>query len=220
MGAHYDTIDCPGANDNASGVAALLEIASAISQRSQQPRDTIRFVAFVNEEPPYFATENMGSRIYARELLKKNENVIGMICLETMGYYSTEKSSQQVPFPLSLVYENDIGNFVLFCCNPQSTVFLKMLLHAFREHSQFPSEGLAAPLDVIPDMALSDNKSFWDAGLRAIMITDTVYLRYKHYHQSTDTADNLNYAALAKVTAGLSEAVWSLSSDQSIGHCQ
>ena len=210
IGAHYDTVDCPGANDNASAVATMLEIASAVSRRAQQPRRTIRFVAFANEEPPYFGSKDMGSWRYARELRKRNEDVLGMICLETMGCYSTEKGSQQVPGPLSFAYQNDIGNFILFCSNPESTGFLKMLLQAFREHCHFPSEGLAAPEDLIPDLTLSDNICFWKAGFNAVMVTDTVYLRYKHYHQATDTPDKLNYSALARVTLGLSEAVWSL----------
>ncbi len=210
IGAHYDTVDCPGANDNASAVAAMLEIASAVSRLAEQPRRTIRFVAFANEEPPYFGSKDMGSWRYAQGLRKRNEDLLGMICLETMGCYTTEKGSQQVPGLLSLAYQNDIGNFILFCSNPESTPFLKMLLHAFREHCQFPSEGLAASEDLIPDLTLSDNICFWRAGFNAVMVTDTVYLRYQHYHQSTDTADKLNYPALARVTRGLSEAVWSL----------
>ncbi len=210
VGAHYDTIDCPGANDNASGVAAMLEIASAVSRRSQQPGRSIRFVAFANEEPPYFGSKDMGSWRYAQGLRAKNEDLLGMICLETMGCYTTEPGTQDIPGLLKIAYQNDIGNFVLLCGNPESTPFLKDLLRGFREHCDFPSEGLAAPESLIPDLTLSDNMCFWRAGFNAVMVTDTVYLRYKHYHQSTDTAEKLNYPALARVTLGLAESVWSL----------
>jgi len=208
VGAHYDSIDCAGANDNASGVAALIEIAAVCSRKGLKPRHSLRFVAFTNEEPPYFAGPEMGSYVYVRELKRREERLVGMVCLETMGYYATEKGSQEIPEHLKAFYHNDIGNFVAFTANPESRNFLKSVLYAFREKSEFPSEGLAAPLAFIPDITLSDNRSFWDAGFPAIMVTDTVYLRYKHYHMPTDTAEKLNYPAFAKVTAGLAGAIW------------
>lgn len=214
IGAHYDTIDCAGANDNASGVAALLEIATALAQQSTQPKHTLRLVAFANEEPPYFGSPDMGSWVYAQRLKEERERLLGMVCLETVGYYTTDRGSQQIPHPLSLLYHNDIGNFIAFCSNPRSKAFLQMLLQAFRRHSRFPSEGLAVPLSLVPDLALSDNMCFWEAGFSAVMVTDTVYLRYRHYHQPTDTADKLNYDAFARVTWGLTRALGSLAMNE------
>jgi Zn-dependent M28 family amino/carboxypeptidase len=208
VGAHYDTIDCPGANDNGSGVAALIEIANAIAKRKHTPKRTIRFVAFVNEEPPFFGGPDMGSWVYAQKLKESKEDVLGMICLETMGCYSTDPGSQHVPSIVGNFYKNDVGNFVGFCSNPESKEFLKFLLDSFRRHCDFPSEGLAVPPSLLSDITLSDNSRFWDVGFRAVMVTDTVYLRYKHYHEQSDTADKLNFPAFARVTNGLSMAVW------------
>ncbi len=216
VGAHYDTIDCAGANDNGSGIAALLEIASVVARADARPRRALRLAAFANEEPPYFGTADMGSRVYAQGLARSREKVLGMICLETLGYYSTERGSQMVPGILKLAYPNDVGNFVAFCANPKSKEFLRMVLSAFRARCGFPSEGLAAPLALIPDLTLSDNLSFWDAGFPAVMVTDTVYLRYRHYHQRTDTPDRLTYPAFAKVVCGLAEAVRALVFDEAV----
>lgn len=209
IGAHYDSVDCPGANDNASAVAALLEIARAISAKGK-PRNTIRFVTFANEEPPYFGSDDMGSWVYARELVRKKTDVLGMICLEDIGFYTTEPGSQTMPHPLSAIYGNDVGNFVAICGNAQSRDLVASFLKAFRTNCNFPSEGLAAPQELVPDITLSDNRSFWRAGIKALMVTDTVFLRYPHYHKMTDTADKLTYSAFARVTAGLSDSVWTL----------
>ncbi len=209
IGAHYDSVDCPGANDNASGVAALLEIARAISTEGK-PRNTIRFVAFANEEAPYFGSDGMGSWVYVRDFLQEKKNAYGMICLEDIGYYSTEPGSQTMPHPLSAIYANNVGNFVAICGNSESKDLVATVLKAFRSHCRFPSEGLAAPTDLVPDITLSDNMSFWRAGIKAVMVTDTVYLRYPHYHQPTDTAEQLAYPSFARVTCGLSDTVWTL----------
>ncbi|MFH0822851.1 MAG: M28 family peptidase [Pseudomonadota bacterium] len=219
IGAHYDTVDlCPGANDNGSGVASLLEIAAAVARRKDNPRNAVRFVAFANEEPPYFGGPDMGSRMYAQELKRKHEPVMGMICLETLGYYSAEPGSldpgDRLPDMLKAVYRNDVGNFVLICGNSESKAFVKSFLKAFRSGCDFPSEGLACPEEAVPGLSLSDHRNFWALGFKALMVTDTVYVRYgEHYHQTTDTPDRLNYPAFAKVTAGLAEAVWRLADE-------
>lgn len=209
VGAHYDSVDCPGANDNASAVAALLEIAGSVATR-ETPETTIRFVAFANEEPPYFGSDDMGSWVYASRLVQENIKVSGMLCLEDIGFYSTEPGSQTIPHPISVIYGNNIGNFVAICGNPESKDLVSKVLKAFRTHCAFPSEGLAAPKELIPDITLSDNQSFWRAGFKAVMFTDTVYLRYPHYHQPSDTVEKLTYPAFARVTCGLCDAVWTL----------
>jgi acetylornithine deacetylase/succinyl-diaminopimelate desuccinylase-like protein len=123
IGAHYDTVfDCPGANDNASGVAALLSLAKAFF--GQNTSRSLRFVAFVNEEPPYFQSGMMGSKVYAKRCRERNEEITGMISLETIGYYSEESGSQHYPFPVGFFYPST-GNFIAFVGNISSGKFLR-----------------------------------------------------------------------------------------------
>ena len=207
VGAHYDSVPgCPAANDNASGVAALLEIARGL--HGQQSARTIRLVAFVNEEPPFFQTEDMGSLVYARRCRQRNENVIGMLSLETIGYYSDEKGSQQYPFPLNLFYPGT-GNFIAFVGNLRSKDFVHDCVRSFREHTSFPSEG-AAPPELTSELGWSDHWSFWQTGYPALMVTDTAPFRYSHYHRPTDTPDKLDYDRTARVTSGLLRTIQDL----------
>ncbi len=200
IGAHYDSVfGAPGANDNASGVAALLELARAL--RGWQPRHALRFAFFVNEEPPYFKSAVMGSRVYADELLARGERVAAMFSLETIGYYSERPGSQRYPFPLGFFYP-ERGDFLAFVANLASRPLLHQAIAAFREQARFPSEGVAAPA-IIPGIDWSDQWSFWRRGVPALMITDTAPYRYPHYHLPSDTPDKLDYDRLARVVAGL-----------------
>ena len=200
VGAHYDSVfGATGANDNGSGVAALLEIARLV--RGWQPRHAFRLVFFVNEEPPYFTTAAMGSRVYAEELLGRGERVEAMFSLETIGYYSARPGSQSYPFPLGLFYPGR-GDFLAFVANLASRPLLHRAIAAFREQARFPSEGVAAP-SLIPGVDWSDQWSFWRRGIPAVMITDTALYRYPHYHLPSDTPDKIDYEQLARVTSGL-----------------
>jgi Zn-dependent M28 family amino/carboxypeptidase len=203
LGAHYDSvIGCPGANDNGSGVAALLAL-SRLMVRHGGTR-TVRFVAFVNEEPPFFMTDLMGSVVYARRCRVRGERIIGMFSLETIGYYSNERGSQQYPgSPLFKMLFPDTGDFIGFVANLASRSLMRTAGREFRRHTKFPSEGAAAPAD-IPGIGWSDHWSFWQQGYSAVMLTDTAPYRYPHYHQPTDTPDKINYDALARVVVGLS----------------
>jgi hypothetical protein len=206
IGAHYDTaVGCPGANDNGSAVAAMLECARLFKEKEQAPSKTIRFVAFTNEEPPFFMTENMGSRVYARRCRQKNENIIGMIAFETIGYYSDEPGSQHYPFPLSLFYP-DTGNFIAFVGNWNSRKLVREAINSFRNHASFPSEGAAAP-EFLTGIGWSDHWAFWQEGYPGIMITDTALFRYPWYHTPEDTPDKLDYERLARVTSGLAKMI-------------
>lgn len=200
IGAHYDSIEnSPGANDNASGVAALIEIGKYLSRKSL--RHKVRLIAFVNEEPPFFQTQEMGSLVYARSLSRGKEDIIGMIALETIGYYTDEPGSQRYPKLFNLLYP-DTGNFISFIGDLQSRSLVAKSISLFREHSLVPSEGIAAPA-FIPGVSWSDHWSFWATGHKAIMITDTALYRFDHYHQHTDTPDKLNYQRYSKVVHGL-----------------
>jgi hypothetical protein len=143
----------------------------------------------------------MGSRRYVRLIRDRGESVAGMFSLETIGYYSDLRGSQQYPPPLGLFYP-DTGNFIGFVANLSSRAWLRDALGAFRRHARFPSEGVAAPA-FIPGIDWSDHRSFWEAGYPALMITDTALFRYPHYHLPSDTPDKLDYPALARVVTGL-----------------
>ncbi|MBI2355454.1 MAG: M20/M25/M40 family metallo-hydrolase [Deltaproteobacteria bacterium] len=206
IGAHYDSVSgSPGADDNASGVAALLELARFFSD-AEPPGRTLRFVAFVNEEPPFFYwSKLMGSRVYAAGARKRRERIAAMISLETIGYYADTAGSQSYPPPLGLFYPH-AGNFIAFVSNLGSRSLLHRCIGTFRETTRFPSEGLAAPA-IIPGVGWSDQCSFWREGYPAIMLTDTALYRYPHYHRPTDMPDNLDYNRMARVVAGMRQVV-------------
>ena len=204
IGAHYDSvIGSPGANDNATGAAALLEIAQTLS--GKKLKRTVRLVAFVNEEPPYFATKNMGSYVYAQRSRERAENILGMIALETLGYYSDNKGSQNYPFPLGF-FKPKTGNFVGFVSNIGSKPLLNQFVTRFRNLAQFPSDGVAFP-QIIPGIGWSDHRSFWKFDYPAIMVTDTALYRYPYYHSFEDTPDKIQYDPLARVVSGLGKVI-------------
>jgi len=209
VGAHYDSVaDCPGADDNASGVAAMLELARLLAGTTL-PR-TVRFVAFANEEAPFFYGDEMGSNLYAARAQAQGERIDAMLSLETVGYYTDQPGSQQYPFPFSLFYP-DTGNFIGFVGNLSSRPLVRKAVGAFRASTAFPSEGVAAPSG-IEGIHWSDHWSFWEAGYPAIMVTDTAPFRYPYYHTSMDTPGQLDYTGLARVTSGLVEVVGVLAS--------
>ena len=210
VGAHYDSVaGCPGANDNASGVAAMIELARLL--RDEKGKKAIRFVAFANEEPPFFMTEAMGSVVYARRCRTRGEEVVGMFSLETIGYYTTERGTQQYPgpSPFHRLYP-DTGNFIGFVSNFASRTLMRHAGREFRRLARFPSEGVSAPA-AIPGIGWSDHWAFWQQGYQAVMITDTAPYRYPHYHQPSDTPDKLNYDSYARVVMGLAHMFSALS---------
>ena len=210
VGAHYDSvIGSPGANDNATGVAALLEIGRLLSGKKM--KRTVRLVAFVNEESPFFATKNMGSYVYAQRCHKKQENIRGMISLETLGYYSDIKGSQTYPFPLGF-FKPDTGNYLGFVSNIRSRHFLKDFMKRFGDQVDFATEGVAIP-QIIPGIGWSDHRSFWKFDYPAIMVTDTALFRYPYYHTQEDTPEKIHYNHLARVVSGLLKSIESLAND-------
>jgi Zn-dependent M28 family amino/carboxypeptidase len=207
VGAHYDSVEgAPGANDNASGTAAAVELARLLA--GWKPVHTWRVVLFANEEPPYFKTGSMGSAAYARACKSRGERIAAMFSLETLGYYSDAPGSQRYPFPFSLVYP-DRGNFVGFVGNFGGHDLVRLAVSAFRDSAHFPSEGVAAPA-WIPGIDWSDHWAFWREGWPALMITDTAPFRYPHYHTAQDTPDKVDYKRLARVVRGLEATFRSL----------
>src|SRR5262245_61290348 len=200
IGAHYDSAPgAPGANDNGSGTAALIELARLF--RGWKPKHTLRLAFFVNEEPPFFKGPAMGSKVYADELVARGGRIAAMFSLETIGYYSERTGSQRYPFPLNLFYPEQ-GDFLAFGANLALRGLLHETVGACRSAARSPSDGVAAPA-WIPGIDWSDRGSVWRHGSPALMITDTSPYRYPHYHLASDTPDKLDYERLARVVIGL-----------------
>lgn len=202
LGAHYDTVDStPGADDNASAVAGMLEIAQQFSCRRFER--TIRFVAFVNEEPPFYKSENMGSLRYARRCFNRNENIVGMINLEMIGCYKDQRASQHYP-PLKTLEKllPSRGNFIVICSDIASARFLASVAWGFRRSTRFPMLPFPSPRRV-PGPDMSDHWSFWQCGFPAVMFTDTSFFRNEHYHKQSDLISTLHLPAMTRVVGGV-----------------
>jgi Zn-dependent M28 family amino/carboxypeptidase len=205
VGAHYDSVDgSPAADDNASAVAALLEVARLLAAR--RPRDTVRFAAFVNEEPPFYKGPDMGSLRYAARCRERGERVACMINFEMLGYYTDAPRSQRYPHPLNRApykwFLPTRGNFIAFCGDVRSFGMTRRCNRLFRRSVRFPTRWVAAP-DRICGHGMSDHWSFWEHGYRAVMVTDTAFFRNPHYHKPSDRPDTLDYPRMATVTEGL-----------------
>jgi hypothetical protein len=207
VGAHYDVCgDTPGADDNASAVAGLLELARIISQRKDSLDFQVQFAVYANEEPPYFGTELMGSWIHAKSLRDQSADVRLMICLEMIGFFTEEKGSQRYPSFLLKPFYPSRGNFIAAVSDFGSRGFLGPLRNALKR--RLPCRTLAGPRK-LPGLAFSDHRNFWKAGYRAVMITDTAFFRNPNYHQATDTPQTLDYGKMAAAVAGLADYILS-----------
>ena len=205
VGAHYDSVvGSPGANDNGTGVAATLALARRFA--SAKPKHTLRFVTFVNEEPPYFLSGEMGSLMYARRCKERGDKISAMISLETIGYFSDAPDSQTYPSPGLGIFYPKVGNFIGFVSNVQSRALLRRVIALFRKHAKIPSEGAALPA-FVPGVSWSDQWSFWQHGYPAIMVTDTAPFRYPYYHSSNDTPDKLDYDRFTLVVSGMQKVI-------------
>ena len=200
VGAHYDTVPgTPGADDNASAVAGLLELAR-LHKESPSKRRLI-YIAFVNEEPPCFGSHNMGSRVYAKHLKDRKTPVDVMIALEMIGYFRKEPI-QKYPLQLMRFFYPKTADFVGVVGNFHSAKYVSRLRRGMKRHSSIDVRSLTGP-EAFAGISLSDNSSFWHYGYRAVMVTDTSFYRNRHYHQETDTIDTLNFDAMAEVVRGL-----------------
>jgi hypothetical protein len=204
VGAHYDSVfGCPGANDNGSAVAATLALARFFANK--KTARTLRFVLFVNEEPPFFQTANMGSLVYAERCKEQKESITAMLAFDTIGCYYDEPHSQKYPFPFNLIYPST-GDFIGFISNPASRNLLHQVILSFRKNCRFPSQGGAIP-EFVPGIGWSDQWSFWQQGYPAVMVTDTALFRYPFYHSPEDTPDKIDYDRLAMVVSGLQAVI-------------
>ena len=210
VGAHYDAhLGLPGADDNASGVAGVLELGRRLV--AQPAECTVRLVLYANEEPPFNMTTDMGSMVNAQAAADRGDDLIGMISVEMIGYYDTTPGSQSYPPPLSLLYP-DTADFIAVVGNVGSRPMVSRAVELFRDAVQFPSEGAAMPAG-IPGIGYSDHWSYWQFGHQAIMLTDTSFYRNPHYHTAADTPDTLDYERMARVVDGLEAIVRGLTSD-------
>lgn len=210
VGAHYDTVPgSPGADDNASAVAALIELAGLLGKEHLP----IRFVAFANEEEPHFMGPDMGSWVSAKRSRDRGEKLCAMLSLEMLGYYSDRPGSQRYPRPLGLFYP-DRADYIAFVGDLGARSLVRKSIRHFRKSAAFPSEGVAAPA-FVPGVTRSDHWSFRDLGFPAIMVTDTAYNRNPHYHRASDTPETLDYERMARVTLGLAAMLRDLANENS-----
>ncbi|HBI15310.1 MAG TPA: aminopeptidase [Desulfobulbaceae bacterium] len=204
VGAHYDTVSrSPGADDNGSGVAGLMEMARLLAG---EPPPGLRLVAFCPEEPPAYRTSNMGSYHYAHSLKKAKSPVLGMICLEMIGFFSDAPGSQSYPLPFMNILYPDRGDFIAMVGNLRSAPWTRKVRNAFAAATDLPVETLNGPA-LIVGIDFSDHWSFNKFGYPAVMVTDTAFYRNPQYHKPSDTPDTLDYERAAKVVTGLAAAV-------------
>lgn len=205
LGAHFDTVaGTPGADDNASGVAVLLEVAR-LAKGLNLPKPW-SFIGFTCEEPPAFSTPDMGSRVYARQARKNHENILGMLCLEMVGYYRQEPNSQELPLSLRLLGYPTTGDFLGLVSDGRSKGLMKRLETALKRGCRLPTVSLAVPMGgnlFLPEVRLSDHANFWDEGYPAVMLTDTAFMRNPNYHGEGDVMANLDLEAMTELVLGL-----------------
>jgi hypothetical protein len=204
VGAHYDSAPgTPGANDNASGVAVALALATRLAGGHFE--HALRFAFFANEEPHFFRNPGMGSLTHARASRRRGDDIRAMLSLESLGYYSDEPGSQHYPWPIDLFYP-DRAHFVAFVGNFGSRWLVRQSIGAFRATTEFPSQGAALP-GWVPGVGWSDHWSFWQYDYPAIMVTDTAVYRDPNYHQPTDVVSNPSTEPMARVALGLLEVI-------------
>lgn len=214
IGAHYDTAqDSPGADDNASGVAGMLELIRLVKFYKNQR--TLRFIAFNLEEPPFFGTEEMGSHRYAKYCKAQNENIVAMISLEMLGFYTEKRGTQKYPAAGMIGRHDTRGNFVAVVGNNQSRELGSFVARKLDEMALIRTKEMISPTPVFGS-DLSDHSSFWKHNYPAIMITDTAFYRNPHYHETSDTIDKLNFRYFARLVYSLAYMIQQLDAEQSL----
>jgi peptidase M28-like protein len=205
VGAHYDAAGpYPGADDNASGVAGLIELGRLLSKQELKTR--IDLVAFTLEEPPFFRTTGMGSAVHAGSLNKAGVQVSVMFSLEMIGYFSDEPNSQGFPAAILRLFYPARGNFIAVVGRTSEGLLVRRVKREMREASSLPVYSISAP-SFIPGIDFSDQLSYWNAGYDAVMITDTAFYRNRNYHTENDTAERLDYTKMAMVVQGVFASV-------------
>ena len=208
IGAHYDVFEEQhGADDNASGVAGVLEAARILSAEKARLKQNIEFVFYTLEEPPYFRTESMGSFVHAKSVAKEKDKISGVYILEMIGYFDP-KVTQEYPVGLKWIYPSHT-NFIASVGNIQSRDLTSSYCAAMESLKQLQCERLISP-SFIQGVDFSDHMNYWQFNMPAMMITDTAFYRNKHYHTEQDTLDKLNLDKMAQVIDGLVKTILNL----------
>ena len=205
VGAHYDACDeLPGADDNASGVAALLELAALLGRGA--PPGEVELVAYCLEEPPFFQTDHMGSVLHAQRLAAEKDRIRGVLVFEMVGYFDDTWGSQSYPLPLLHLLYPSRGNFIGVIGRWDQGPWIRTVKTAMKGRTPLPVYSIRAPR-IVPGIDLSDHRSYWPHGIPAVMITDTAFYRNRAYHTPGDTADRLDYDRMAQVVVAVAEAI-------------
>ena len=205
IGAHYDVYgDQDGADDNGSAVVGLIRLAQLLKDEKLDFR--IDFVAYTLEEPPFFRTENMGSYVHASGLKENNVPVKGMICLESIGYFSDEKGSQTYSTPLHKLTMGTAGNYILVVSRKEDGEFGKAMTNKMKDAGLISTKSVKG-LKRLKGVDLSDHRNYWKYGYPAVMITNTAYYRNKNYHRKSDTIETIDFRRLSAVIHQLNMVV-------------
>lgn len=208
LGAHYDTVpETPGADDNASAVAVMLEISRLL--KDHMGKRTVRYVAFACEEPPYFNFDEMGSQYHAQMAKRRGDKIKAMLCLEMVGYFKDEDGSQAVPPGIPKLFHPLLprrGDFLAAVGNLRSWRLVQQFRRGFKRGTRLPLWALALP-ELLKVISLSDHRAFWEQGYPALMLTDTAFVRNPNYHLPSDTPETLDYRRMAEVTLGVTAAM-------------
>lgn len=208
IGAHYDVCgNQQGADDNASGIAALIELARQLQKQKLHYR--VDLVAYTLEEPPFFRTESMGSYIHAKYLHDNKIEVYGMLSVEMIGYFSDEKRSQQYPVGLLSLFYGNKGNYITLVKKMGAGKFARRFCREYKSAGTIRTKKFAAPKS-LPGIDFSDHLNYWKFGYSALMITDTSFYRNHNYHQVSDTVLTLDIARMAKTIDGIYRTITSL----------
>jgi hypothetical protein len=203
VGAHYDAFGAtPGADDNASGVASLIELAYLLGRHA--PDAEVELVAYVLEEPPFFQTESMGSAVHAASLARDGAGIRGVIVLEMVGYFSDVRGSQSYPVPLLRLFYPGRANFIGIVGRWDQGDWIKTVKTGMKGATDLPVRSIRAP-SAIQGVDFSDHASYWSHGINAVMVTDTSFYRNKAYHTAADTPATLDYTRMAKTVVAVFE---------------
>ena len=208
VGAHYDSHDdTPGADDNASGVAGLIELAILLGK--EDIHKNIELVAYCLEEPPFFRTNQMGSAIHAKSIQEQKINIKGVLVFEMIGYFTDKAKSQQYPIPLLKLFYPTTGDFIAIVGKMNQRSFAKKVKAGMKGTTPLDIQSINAP-ESLPGIDFSDHLNYWRYGQNAVMITDTAFHRTPHYHKDTDTADTLDYEKMSHVVTATYQCLKSL----------
>ena len=206
VGAHYDSLEgMPGADGNASGVAGLIELARLLSVQKELPI-RVQLVAYALSEGKYFGTRDMGSFRHAEQLKQQRKQVIVMMSLDSIGYFSDQAGSQNYPYEFMRHFYPSKGDFIRITGRVQDALAVRKVKKSFKKVGTLDVRSLNAP-EIISSVGISDNTSYWEQGFPAVLISDTAADRNPAYHTESDTAEHLDYDRMAKVVQGVGQAI-------------